>query len=354
MSDRALPRILFLDPDHDFLDQMKAHGQKRQAQMEFRVFGRHELQNLEDIIWESLPDIIVINLDNESELHFGDCVHHIHHLPIAPAPIVVGISAQDERWLLQEAFKKGLSDYWVKPIDPVLMWLKLDVLLRLRQFQLQLDAATKQLSTLNLHLTKSNRKLEELTVTDDLTGLYNMRYMTQALDKQFTLLMRYQRPFSIIMLDLDHFKNVNDENDHLVGSETIRSIAMVIEASTRNTDIKARYGGDEYIIALPESDLKAAALVAERLRESIYHHSVAISEKLAVKVTASIGVASFEINRHKAFTDLIKDADKAMYRAKRSGRNRVCLFEDGEESGYDEAQSSILTAVKKVRGGKRG
>jgi diguanylate cyclase (GGDEF)-like protein len=173
--------------------------------------------------------------------------------------------------------------------------------------------------------------------------------MTQVLDKQFSLLQRYHRPFSIIMLDLDHFKSVNDENNHLVGSETIRSLALVIEASTRNTDIKARYGGDEYIIALPETDIEAATLVAERLRENIFLHSVNINEKLVVRVTASIGVAAFNPKCHQSFTDLIKDADKAMYKAKRSGRNQVCVFDFQADTGYDESQSSVMSEVKKIQ-----
>lgn len=353
MSDLLLPKILILDPDRDFLDQMKLQADKREAQIELRVFDRSDVDKLEKIVWEVMPDIIVVNLDTEAELEFANCIKVIQRLPMSPSPIVVGISQQDDRWLIQEAFKKGISDFLEKPVDPILMWLKLDVLLRVRKNQMQLDAATKQLSNLNMHLSRTNRKLEELTVTDDLTGLYNMRYMAQALDKHFTLLLRYHRPFSIIMMDLDHFKQINDRNDHLVGSETIKNIGRVVEACTRNTDIKARYGGDEYIIALPETDRKSSAVVAERLRESIFLNSVVINEKLTVKVTASIGVASFDPSRHKAFTDLIKDADRAMYRAKQTGRNRVCLFEEGQDVGYDETQSSIMTAVKKIHGGFR-
>ncbi|NCN26694.1 diguanylate cyclase [bacterium] len=342
-------RFLFLDPDEDFLETMESFAKKRSAYIGKVQFTRDVRPKLLEIIQSNIPDVIVIHLDHDNEEHFGDCVREIHSVPLVPPPIVVGITDRTDQFLVQKAFEAGVDDYLVRPCVPMTLWLKLDVWARIRSLQRSFDLATRRLSTLNAKLSQSNHRLEELSVTDELTGLSNMRFMTQALEKHFTLLQRYERPFSIIMLDLDHFKSVNDDNDHLVGSAMIKSIGAVIDACTRNTDIKARYGGDEYIIAMPETGENSALVVAERLRESIFNNVLDFDDDLKVRVTASIGVASYQVQRHRSFTELIKDADRAMYLAKEGGRNRVCQYDPKKTGGYDESQSTIMTAVKKLK-----
>jgi len=294
-----------------------------------------------------------VNLDQDDELEFGRCIEAMKSIPMARPPIVLGTSAREATRFKSLAYRAGVDDYVARPFMAPDLWLRLDVLTRMRVLQQQLDEATRKLSSFNAQLADSNRKLEAMTLTDELTGLHNMRFMIQFLEKQFDLLRRYERPFSIMMIDLDHFKQVNDRNDHLTGSAAIRSVGAIIEETTRRSDVKARYGGDEYIVALPETDTAQSVRAAERLRVAIEAATLEGSvEGYALKITASIGVATFERGRHKSFTDLIKDADRAMYLAKKNGRNRIVGFTPTEAApgDYDESQSSVMTAIKKESG----
>ena len=138
------------------------------------------------------------------------------------------------------------------------------------------------------------------------------------------------------MMDLDHFKSVNDKNDHLVGSSTIGSIGHVINQTMRKMDVKARYGGDEYIVAMPETDEQGARMACERLRSAIEITDHTGSDGATFRVTPSIGVACFDVTRHKSYKDLVRDADCALYEAKRLGRNRVAMYVDGVTERPDE------------------
>jgi two-component system cell cycle response regulator len=355
MSDPAKPLILLLDPDQDFLDAMEVEGHKRTVEIVAKPFSGQNREKLEDIVAECYPDIVVLNLDLDDELSFGEPVVEILRVPLPIPPIVMGTTARDAFALKSRAYHYGIDDVLIRPFNPREAWLRLDVLLRTRRLQRQLDLATRKLSTLNVSLQTSNRHLEEMTITDELTGLNNMRYMTQYLEKQFQVFSRHDRPFSVMMIDLDHFKQVNDKNDHLVGSDTIRTVGQIIHAATRGSDIKARYGGDEYIVAMPETDGDSAQTVAERIREAIRTCEFFGNEGAPFTVTASIGLACFERARHTNYKEIIKDADFAMYVAKQRGRDQVVLYEhgktnapEGSSENYDETQSSVLSEIEKV------
>lgn len=351
MSD-PVPRskLLFLDSDNDFLEDMKRLAETRNVEVEIKLFNMSDKKNLEDLILNSYPDLIVMNLDIDDALDFGNCVNEILHIPLANPPMIVGITSHDEISLKTKAYHAGVLDYLSRPFSPHDLWLRLDVLVKIRHLQRQFDVATRKLSTLNLKLSETNQKLEEMIVTDELTGLNNMRFMTQFLEKQFPVLKRHQRPFCIMMIDLDNFKQVNDKNDHLVGSAAIRQAGRIIDICTRGSDIKARYGGDEYIVAMPETDLAGAHLVAERLRQTLEKEKMPGLEGASFNVTASIGLAPFDTQRHTAFTDIIKDADRALYAAKDNGRNQVVVYTHAEQTAeYDESQSSALSEITKIR-----
>lgn|GEM_PF-1681748 len=345
--------VLVLDPDADFLSGLEEHlsGQAEDLKVVAVPYSRHEEVKLEEIILAHYPDIVVLNLDQQDPPDFGRPISEILSIPLAMPPIILATTAHDELTPKQAAYRLGVWDYMIRPFTLVELGLKLEVLAKIRRLKKQLEAATRKLSTLNLQLADSNRKLEEMTVTDELTGLSNMRFMTQFLEKQFQLLMRYERPFAVMMIDLDHFKSVNDRNDHVTGSNTIRTIGRLIEQMTRTSDVKARYGGDEYIVAMPETDPIGAKLVADRIRESIAETLHTGHNEKSFAVTASIGVASFNKTRHMSFRDLVKEADRAMYLAKHQGRNRVVeasATTEVEMKDYDETQSAVLGEIRKI------
>lgn len=174
---------------------------------------------------------------------------------------------------------------------------------------------------------KLYQRMEEITITDDLTQLYNMRYMDKHLEHEIRRCQRYSSSIGSIFLDLDYFKNVNDQHGHRMGSKVLQEVAVILNRHLRDVDIVARFGGDEFVIILPEVDIDATEKIAERLRGAISRNAFLSEEHLNLTITASFGVSGYPypaINK----VDLIDSADKAMYDAKNSGRNKVCRVGD--------------------------
>jgi len=165
------------------------------------------------------------------------------------------------------------------------------------------------------------QKLVELNMRDGLTGIYNRRFLETKLNEEYFRHKRYSRPFSIIMFDIDHFKNVNDLYGHQCGDIILKSLSARISASIRNIDFLFRYGGEEFCCMLPETNLKGAELVAERFRIAIMEMENKFNDSV-IKITISLGVADLRNDTDSPNT-LIQHAYEALYRAKRGGRNRV-------------------------------
>ena len=168
-----------------------------------------------------------------------------------------------------------------------------------------------------------NRRLEALATTDPLTRLLNRRALLERLSREVDRAKRYESKLTLLLLDVDHFKRINDERGHLVGDGVLRQIGALIEASVRTVDIAARYGGEEFVLILPETSQDGGIIFAERLRESIERYPFDASAEEPLHLTASIGVATFPSPRVESTEDLFARADEALYRAKSSGRNQV-------------------------------
>lgn len=184
----------------------------------------------------------------------------------------------------------------------------------------QLQAANRELAQLNAELTEANQALAQAAVTDGLTGLKNHRAFHEALHSLVQMAERLQQPLSLIMLDIDYFKQFNDNFGHPAGDELLRQAAQVLRDSARAYDIAARYGGEEFALLLPNTTLEQAVQVAERMRVAIQ----AIQNPHQA-VSASLGVATYRFGTAPA--NLLYEADAALYRAKRDGRNRVCVYQ---------------------------
>ena len=171
-------------------------------------------------------------------------------------------------------------------------------------------------------LAQSQATLRELSTHDPLTGLINYREFHRQLTEEEERFRRYGRPFSLLMLDVDHFKGINDTYGHLAGDEALRALAALIQGEVRPTDLAARYGGEEFVMVLPETTGPAALVLAERLRNRVASQAIPLSAAQTISLTVSIGLASCPEDAD-SLQKLISAADQALYVAKASGRNRV-------------------------------
>jgi two-component system, cell cycle response regulator len=168
-----------------------------------------------------------------------------------------------------------------------------------------------------------NRRLEVMANTDPLTAVLNRRALTERLASELERVKRYESTVSILLIDIDHFKRVNDNYGHLVGDDVLMDVGALLQSAVRSVDVVARYGGEEFVIALPETGLAGATAFAERIRELVEEHTFAHAGGSDLRLTASVGVASFPSPGIESVEDLLAKADQALYRAKADGRNRV-------------------------------
>lgn len=168
------------------------------------------------------------------------------------------------------------------------------------------------------------QRMSDLAITDDLTQLYNFRFLDQTLDIEIKRGQRYGSSISLIFLDMDHFKMVNDHHGHLMGSQVLVEVAQLLRKSLREVDIIARYGGDEFVVVLPETNVETCSRIAHRVRNAIRSHEFLKKAGLSIHLSASFGIAGFP-EHAKNKTDLIRLADQAMYKAKVMGRDRIFL-----------------------------
>ncbi len=187
------------------------------------------------------------------------------------------------------------------------------------------DRSLMELMARPLAVAINNMRLfdqaEQLTVTDDLTKLYNYRYLKQYLEAEVKRCLRYKKKVSLLFIDVDGFKRVNDTFGHLVGSHALAEIGQLLRRILRETDVVGRYGGDEFVVVLPETPLTGALVIAERIRKSIEDY-VFVAQDLTIRLTVSLGISNCPKHTLTA-KGLIKKADAAMYRAKELSKNNV-------------------------------
>ena len=171
-----------------------------------------------------------------------------------------------------------------------------------------------------------HEEAQRLSITDGLTGIWNRRYFQMQFRQVLAVATRFERPFSVLMLDLDHFKRVNDTFGHRRGDSVLVDFAQRVTTMVREVDTFARYGGEEFACLLSETDIQGATTTAEKIRESIRREPFGIDNGTPLHMTVSIGIASYP-EHGESFVSLIEAADKALYRAKQTGRNRVCVAE---------------------------
>jgi diguanylate cyclase (GGDEF)-like protein len=224
-------------------------------------------------------------------------------------PIIL-LTALDDIDSKRRGLSAGADEFLTKPVNTLELQIRMSSMLRIKRLADELE--------------RVNKELAELATVDALTGVANRRVAEQRLQHEFQRARRYKHPLSCILVDIDHFKSVNDTYGHPVGDKVLIEVAAAIRGSIRSTDLVARLGGEEFIVLAPETPAAAGGLVADRIRQSIAHRTSLKSDQGLPAVTASLGVASTELPVGNE-TELVARADQALYRAKYAGRNRVSV-----------------------------
>jgi diguanylate cyclase (GGDEF)-like protein len=268
-------------------------------------------------IREAPPDLVLLDLllPDVSGL---DVLRTIKTPPEEPFVPVMILSSRCDVDTKVTGLRLGADDFLAKPFAEAEVLARCAAMLRIKSLQDQ--------------LRRAQRDLVERSVTDALTGLKNRRFFDERLQEEFCRAHRYADPVSLIMIDLDHFKVVNDRHGHPTGDAVLRDAAAVVRASIRDPDICCRYGGEEFAVILPKTHLPGALAVAERIRRALGAKAYDVPAAspggpATLRVTASVGVAFFPSKDVVAHGHLLRFADEALYQAKRAGRNTISLYQ---------------------------
>ncbi len=266
--------------------------------------------DIETAIQEWKPDLILLDVQMPGVDGLETLKRVRNNEEYVSTLFVSGQTAKDHIVL---GLDSGADDYICKPYDIH------ELLARVR--------CHFRIKDIRDELKRANKRLEELAATDDLTGLYNMRSMYEKLTFEIDRAMRFHRAVGVIMFDLDNFKAVNDQNDHLFGSYVLTQVGQIIKDNMRKVDFAGRYGGDEFVIVLSETNLHGAKAFCERLRQMVEEY-VFSKDGYSRKLTISVGLVVTELGAEGLDAkSLMRAADHALYEAKESGRNRVTVFD---------------------------
>jgi two-component system, cell cycle response regulator len=308
MADESQPlantEILIVDDDAAIRESMNEFIQMAGYSARTAASAEEALTIVEDNgIDVVITDIMLPGIDG---LELTDRIKKKHEIDVI---VMTGYSGD---YSYEEAISKGASDFVFKPVRFE------ELLLRLRRVLKE-----RRLTQDRIHMLE---KLKRLSITDGLTQLYNSRYFYNQLKVEIDRTTRYQRPLSLLLLDIDQFKEYNDRFGHLEGDKVLIRLGQVIKSCLRKMDSAYRYGGEEFTVLLPETEGGEAAKVAERIRAAVASELFYLqADAPPVHITISIGVTEF--NLHEAVTVFVQRADKAMYQSKQAGRNRIsCLF----------------------------
>jgi two-component system chemotaxis response regulator CheY len=233
-------------------------------------------------------------------------------------PLIL-LTARGEKQDLIEGLNAGADAFISKPLNFAELQAHLKVSERIIDLEAKLEAKLHQLK-------EAHDRIEEIAHQDVLTKLANRRFIMELLDGEIARCKRYSTPLSAFILDIDHFKQVNDTYGHLSGDAVLRQLGTILSSAVRSSDHVGRYGGEEFLGFLPETDCQGAMVQAERIRKQVEDFIFEIEGNQKLKVTISIGVTSFIADKDTAETFLSR-ADEALYKAKQAGRNRVACQE---------------------------
>jgi len=255
-----------------------------------------------DIVEEEKVDLILLDIMMPDINGYEVCKKLKSNASTKDIPVVF-ITAKTDEKSIERAYSVGGSDYVTKPFRPKELLARINRELQLKSYQ---------------------EELKLLASIDPMTKLYNRRYFNEITKNILEIERRNECELSLMILDIDKFKNINDTYGHHVGDEVIIFVADILRKDQRESDVVCRYGGEEFVVLLPDTSLKNAVLVAEKIRKRIEEDVVSIGSEESFQTTVSIGVSQVDILNESNIEATLKRADKALYEAKNLGRNRVC------------------------------
>lgn len=284
------------------------------------TFATNGEQALERVKF-SHPDLILLDLMMPGMNGLQVC-KRLKSDPDTQDILVIFLTASQEDSHLMKAFELGAVDYINKPFKAPELLARVQTHLDLKHTRDELrEALEKQ--------DKLVQDLHKLATTDALTGIPNRRQIWDWGKQELERAYRYQRPLSLFVLDVDHFKEINDTYGHSAGDRALKAMTEVVMETLRTSDRFGRFGGEEFVGILPETDLAEGIQVAERVRKMIADLSVELTEEKRVQFTVSIGITSYhEKNADSNLEDLLRQADRSLYEAKQQGRDRVVAFSE--------------------------
>ena len=301
-----MARILVIDDSKLILHVAKTILDKQGHQVLLAEDGNIGLQTAAT----EHPDLILLDLILPGIDGYQVCQRIKTETATSDIPVIM-LTSKSEPADKVRGLEMGASDYVTKPFDEGELMARVNIHLQIRE--------------LHETLKEKNRQLKEMASRDGLTGLYNHRYFQETISKDFQRAVRYQESLSCVMLDIDHFKKFNDNYGHQAGDMVLKTLGSLVNELIRDSDLSARYGGEEFVLLMYHTASQEALMIAERLRKAVDQHKFQ-TDNLVLTVTISIGVASFPHPEIADAKTLIECADKALYRAKEEGRNRVVVF----------------------------
>jgi diguanylate cyclase (GGDEF)-like protein len=275
---------------------------------EYDILVSLDGQTALDILEEEKVDLILLDIMMPLMNGYDVCKILKQNQKTKDIPVVF-ITAMSDEESIEKAYLVGGSDYITKPFKPR------ELLARVKK-ELQVQSLIQELES-------SQERLKLLASIDSLTNLYNRRYFSQISEHILDLAKREREEVSLIMIDIDNFKSINDTYGHQIGDEVIIALSKRLMESQRKSDVVCRYGGEEFVVLLPNTNIDGAKVVAEKIREEIENITVAIGEESCLHFTVSLGVSMVKMKEEHNLEAVLKRADDAMYEAKKSGKNRV-------------------------------
>lgn len=315
---RERPLILIVDDESGNIVLLERYL----AALEYQTISAVDGHSAIELVKSQHPDLVLLDI-MMPEINGYEVCKAIKSDPATSDAIVIFVSAKADLEDRVEGLEIGGHDYIIKPFHLTELRARIQAALRTKELQDKLK--------------DRNEQLADLAVTDELTGLRNKRYLLERMDEEVSRVRRYGSTLSCLMIDIDHFKDVNDSHGHPVGDLVLRELAQLMHRTLRSVDIAARYGGDEFLVLLPQTSASGAIAVAERIRRTIEEARFRQADP-PLCLTVSIGVATISDSRPLGPDQLLQRVDRALYQAKGKGRNHVVVDRsDALETGEVEA-----------------